>query len=547
VAVGEEYRRWEVRSGPLGTDLGATGPVGGMVAAAVRRGEGRGMRESWIPDALLTLRAQHAVCVIITLVATATSLVLVASRVETVRGETDPWAVPEELSQTIDAENVGGDAPCLAAADGVVHLVWTKDDTLYYQRWVDGAWSQPNDILVMGTGGVVRTPRIVADSAGWLHLTWWGADTALGEGVYYSRAPARSAGDAAVWSTPYAIVTLPGNPFARPNALLAGEDGALHALVSYATGTDRIELAYVESVDEGASWSTPAILSSSPESYRPGNASLALGATGVRHAVWTELGEGMEQYGTRRIMFSQTSDSESNWTEPVPLSPRGNFDYASITEVGDGSVLVVWEGSSPDAGRWYSSSLDGGGTWSSPAAIAPWAGLTGSPQLTADSGGTIHMVVSANSDLKTADVLHYQWRGNAWSEGDHIAPGIAGEYPSAVTVLGNLLIVVWTAKGYDPPGLWWTSRSTGTPALQSVPVAEPVLQSPTSGVSTRDRIQRTELLTPARPLATRTVTVLSGAGLGATGLGWLPIAFGSVLAGVVVALVLLVRRRAGIS
>jgi hypothetical protein len=383
------------------------------------------------------------------------------------------WSPPRELTRLSDDGELNAEAPILAGdSEGTAHLFWVYQDIIYYMRRNSDGWSKPRDVLLTPGGGPVHSPHVVIDQSGYMHVLWWGVPKGGTDTIYYSRAPVGQAQNASAWSRPTVLFSLGGNPFAVPYALALAPDNGLHALVVFPQGS-RFELYHVSSTDQGAHWSAPAPISASVEQYRPGTPGLAIGPDGVLHAVWTELPEFVSTPPKRSIYYSQSRDNGRTWSTPFELGRRSNYDFANIVARTANELMVVWEGSAPEAGRWYRRSIDHGATWTAAQAIAPFIGLTGSAQLTVDTAGVVHLVVSANGLGQTAGLFHWRWVNATWGDATAIAPDLSGEYPSATLVNGNELVLAWTGAGYARQGIWFTTFRTGAPPLPNRPVPTP--------------------------------------------------------------------------
>lgn len=204
-------------------------------------------------------------------------------------------AAPEAIYQVYHARATGwgeqwysvepilparGYAPRLALApDGSLWLAYQAKSAagsaewdVYASAFRSGAWVTPTNVSA-SAGSPSRSPDLVCDEAGVLHLVWEEESLTLGlSSVYYASA---SSADGA-WSTPQAL-SAPTGAVERPRIAL-GARGMVHAVWNNGT---RFEYA---SLRPGDSWSAPQVVATNAGGIR--DVSLVADANGGLHAVW---------------------------------------------------------------------------------------------------------------------------------------------------------------------------------------------------------------------------------------------------------------------
>jgi hypothetical protein len=156
---------------------------------------------------------------------------------------------------------------------------------------------------------------------------------------------------------------------------------------------------------------------------------------------------------------------------------------------------------------WHETSLDNGETWTriSPASI--FAGTVGSPSLTWDSFGRLHLLQMVSRSLQAYVLQHWMWDGERWSTERSVDMQTAGamEIESLASNVSkdNNLAVIFTGKmtsketNLTTDNLYFTSRQLGQPQT---------VITPRAAMPTATRRAPTPTPTPA-PSATPTVNI----------------------------------------
>ena len=192
-------------------------------------------------------------------------------------------------------------------------------------------------------------------------------------------------------------------------------------------GTDR-DILVARSTNGGVTWTAPAALNSNAgndagNDYYP---EVTTDGQGVWIAVWYSLDSLGGTIGTDRdILVARSTNGGVTWTAPAPLntnagSDAGNDYYPQVTTDGWGTWVAVWDSSDSLGGAMgvdfdvlMARSMDGGVTWTAPAALNTNAGGDAGddwyPQVTTDGQGTWIAVWYSLDSL--GDTIGTDWDG----------------------------------------------------------------------------------------------------------------------------------------
>ena len=401
------------------------------------------------------------------------------------------WQTPLNVSKSPDRTST--DPFLIPDPAGPVHLFWAEKmnliegnqpDTLLYTAWDGATWRRPVD-LFFATGGtpLVAYPHGVMDDHGKIHLFWLSQPNFPNYTLYYSNAPASKAGNALDWKPEERLVDdLTGTQYSID--VKYRSPGELHVIFARvqqgASPPEERAVSYIHSIDYGETWSDPIDIYSFPSIEHGGsNTRLILDRDQIIYTTWTEwdgTGNGL------RVWFCRSVDNGNTWETPIMLSERlGNEyerDWAAITLLDEGQIVVMWEGGWR-AYRNAQYSFDAGVTWTRPIDTFPWLiGENGFVEFARDSNGTLHAFLSQRlregysyyGETDSSALWHSVWEGNQrWSE-----PVLANGFnpmlnPKVVIFNGNRVMAVW----YTIPTLEIITMQgviSGAPAIKNRPV-----------------------------------------------------------------------------
>jgi hypothetical protein len=394
------------------------------------------------------------------------------------------WSFPQRVPEYDDES----DTPILIADQNqTVHAFSSHpmdgESVIVYRQWtVDGGWSPLVDIILPPFGSNAHMGGVILDGFGTFHLTFFSGND-FAANIYYTQAPAINAGRAPAWSKPILI----GEDAATPAEVTIAGDGGGHLFILYSGKYEGIGLYFVESVDDGYSWTSqvPIDLVYSNELW-PAHMNAYMDMQGNVHAFWSVVGTTGNGEG---IYYSRLEFPYTNWTESIELVVRDGYeaDWPAMTEH-EGSLILVYQNGTP-ATRWMRISNDSGRTWSEPAHFSFTVGEYGFTDFVHDSSGRLHMFLGNRTGAAIHGMWHLTWQSNRWSDpvpvvsGPRVvapigATGFDPTGPAAVISQGNVLLLTWkTDSGAGRNGIWFSYNLLDTPSLPIVPLAEPQAQS----------------------------------------------------------------------
>ncbi len=282
------------------------------------------------------------------------------------------WTAPAALN-TNAGSDTDGDYDVQIATDGQGHwvAVWgsqenlggtigTDDDILVARSTNNGVtWTPPAPLNTnAGTDtGADRRPQIATDGLGnW--VSGWDSDDSLGGTIGADRdvLVARSSDNGMTWSAPMPLNSNAATDMEDDDRPRISTDGQGNWLAVWNVALRQGLMTYSEgmvarSVDDGATWSPPALLHSGSvpgTDSNPRHPRLATDRLGNWVAVWFSqdtlggtIGEDSD------ILTGHSTDGGATWTPPVPLntnaaSDLGNDNHPNIVTDRRGNWVAVW-------------------------------------------------------------------------------------------------------------------------------------------------------------------------------------------------------------
>ena len=352
---------------------------------------------------------------------------------------------------------------------------WVGDDSdstkaVMYTLWtLEQGWSVPVDVLVSPVAEA-RVTSAYLDKKGVMHLIFFGGNGISGD-IYYSRAPANSAGNARSWSAPILVGENAGDP---EGAVLVVNEQVI-SIVYYGI-RDGNGVYVVTTDDDGNTWSNPIpIFLSDSEAPTISGLRVIESETGWLHAIWNvnnRAGQG------RGIYYARSENGDLQWGDPVLLAmaQEGLGTQTPTVIEYDGVLFAVFNLPPKITMR---RSMDNGVTWDDPVIMFPrHVGVNGSLSLVVDGSDDLHLLfgqrITGSPDIH--GMWHSVWSGNRWTEPDAVVKGprvldkegYSGFDPyeaRAVVSQGNVLLVTWRT---DPGnirdnGVWYSYTVLNAP------------------------------------------------------------------------------------
>jgi len=189
--------------------------------------------------------------------------------------------------------------------------------------------------------------------------------------------------------------------------------------------------------------------------------------------------------GDFNAVVQKSTDGGKTWTMPAPVSPGfplGGAYSAPIVVEPNGSLGVLYWGHSTNPStlavgpgtEYFTSSSDGGTTWSSPVAVDPTAGTIAQPtwwidgSLAVDPSGALY--ATWDTQTGTSDTGWVAWSndgGKSWSPAMRVTSGSSERLVQVTAAKAGSIYVGWQTptKGYGTylrrlaVGQGWTGRT----------------------------------------------------------------------------------------
>jgi hypothetical protein len=426
-----------------------------------------------------------------------------------------------------------------------IHVFWSQsgaaafdgpDSALYYTRWEgERLWSQPVAILASPEEPADQ-PAVALDPAGRLLVVW---RRGFNGEIYFSQASANQAVLPEAWSKPQRL-SAPDQMISAPD-ILVDSDGGIYVVYAMPVNEGR-GLYLTHSGDGGQTWSAPARVFDAASAGWAMLDQPRLTLTGNRdlHLLWTRYNLRSGQAEPLALAYAHSQDGGVTWSAPETVVETPVI-WSRILGVGTQTVHRFWQ--ELTAGQtttlWHERSLDNGQTWERIAPISIFGQAAGSPSLTWDRAGNLHLLQIVSRGTGGYVLQHWIWDGQRWTGSNSLnldvqAGTALGGMTSAVSPGGNLAVIL-SGRVEDQDlatqenELFFTARSIDLPEGLPTPLPPaPVIPAVTQEQPTL------EATAPPTPTPTPNLAALS-AGEGNAGNSWKGLIIGGVLAGVIVA------------
>lgn len=245
--------------------------------------------------------------------------------------------------------------------------------------------------------------------------------------------------------------------------LVVDSDYAIHVVWGRDEGSDgwTDSIYYSKSTDNGTTWSTPVKIGGpGAESEPHTNAALvpyiALDSTDGIHVVWHGTSPG---YTNNQVLYTSSNDGGLTWTAEdnlAEIQSAGGNQHPRIVTEGNNNLYVVWGGGCSNI--WFTKSIDGGSTWSSPSWIDyENGGVYEKPDIAIGPDGKLHvtMIDSSIEIGHTGDVCYFSSinSGTSWSNGEVIYTSISvnRDHFATIEVNSEGTIQIVTSDDFTTP------------------------------------------------------------------------------------------------
>jgi len=414
------------------------------------------------------------------------------------------WTPPAALNTNAVSDS-GSDSDVQVATDGNGHwvAVWSSNDTfgltigydndiLVARSTDDGAtWTPPATLNTNASTdlGSDLYPVIAIDQNGnWVVV--WASTEDLGAtiGTDLDLLIARSFDNGVTWTAPAALNQNAAIDTGDDTAPALVTDGNGAWIVAWSSGDDLMgtiggdaDILFARSVDDGASWTTPAALNTNAGGDSGTDFAPRLAVDGLAWvALWASDDSLNGTIGTDvDILLSRSADGGTTWTAPTALDTTAAGDGSTIdhephvTNDGGGTWVATWTSENSLAGSvgndgdiFLARSFDNGATWTAASVLNSNAttdsGADGTPYVASNGAGVwIAAWYSADQLGGTIgfdlDILVATASGNAatWTSPTPLNtnaaadPGYDMEAHAATDGVGS-----WVA-------VWWSTDSLG--------------------------------------------------------------------------------------
>jgi len=272
----------------------------------------------------------------------------------------------------------------------------------------------------------------------------WRSYRSGGNGIWYKT----SSNGGETWSEASSIDL--GNMWGEEPAIAQTSDGRIWVTFkSYESGNS--DIWYTTSANGGGNWSAPSQITTDPGSdYNP---AITQTSDGKIWVAWYSY-----RSGNADIWYATSSDGGSTWSDAYQLTTDTSSDYdPAITETDDGNVWVVWwSHRSGGSGIWHKTSSDGGETWSAASPVD--TGIWGyEPAIAQTSDGRIW--VTFYSHESGNDDIWYTTSsdgGATWSDASQFTRFCGHDRDVAATALSSgHLALAWRSDRSCNDDIWY--------------------------------------------------------------------------------------------
>lgn len=271
-------------------------------------------------------------------------------------------------------------------AAGNIDVAWVDDTRgrwdILFSRSTDGGATFSIPKNVSNSSGMSLDPHIAVDSLGAINVVW--VDNTPGpQAIFFSR----SADGGATFSTPVNLSNGPADSTSPQIALDA--NGNIN--VVWENDGITFGIFYTQSVNGGASFSTPVNLAANPNgSVGP---QLGIDGNGDIFVVWED-----DFNSQSDISFSRSLDKGATFSVAKNLSNNPGKSFSAQVAVDpSGNINVGWvDTTTGHAEIFFSRSIDRGATFSSATNVSNGSGASSRPQISTDTGGNIYLVWEAD-------------------------------------------------------------------------------------------------------------------------------------------------------
>jgi hypothetical protein len=346
-----------------------------------------------------------------------TFLALIIPGLALAQSATGPWTDPVNLSKS----GSSNDPSIVIDSAGIVHAVWVDDHAGYiYSEREMNQWSPPTPVRFpffrerqmqpdVSVGQLL--PILLATDNGLILSFWFNEEGSL----LFSKALAEDFGNALSWETSRTLVDSAVN-----FAAVADDLGVLHLAYIRSEETADIPAGvyYRQSLDRGASWSTPALLYQNKyiRSLTGDVAHIDISSTTVGESTTVYIA--WDDRPLKRTFLTKSSDSGKTWETPREIDgPRSDqsasIPHKIITYPQGDQILALWHSKVEESQichHYYQFSQDGGATWARQTMLENDLGCPSENRFLQGPDGNVFLWIVLQDEI---NIL--VWDGTQWS------------------------------------------------------------------------------------------------------------------------------------
>jgi hypothetical protein len=329
------------------------------------------------------------------------------------------WGAPVAISgnsETISSLSSASDS------EGVIHSIWVQSSlsdngkrqaAMAYARWDGKQWTRPEQII-SSLDEIPMQLSFTIDTQERLLLSWVDGG---GGSLLFSWANLDGANLASNWEAPVGLPS-PSNLIESPD-IVVDESGRIVVVYAIPLNEDR-GIYVVQSSDNGKSWSPPVRVfdAISARWEKIGNPKISLSADGVLHLIFSRNSVRTGQpFG---LYYSSSTDGGATWSDTQILS-EGDIRWSDIVSYDNHTVHVLWQ---EYDGLVFANlsqvSEDSGSTWSKSHNMTGVNNYPTTVALANDGSGNLHFIqLVKNTDAITTNqddliLQDWEWTGSSW-------------------------------------------------------------------------------------------------------------------------------------
>ena len=437
----------------------------------------------------------------------------------------------------------------VADSTGRPHVFWSQstnaddsnpDTALYYTRQEENKiWARPVAILNSPEGSADK-PTVAISTDDRLLLAWRRGE--LGQ-VFFSQALANVAIIPSEWSVPLQISPL--SQAANSPCLQVDLNGKIYVIYSVPVNEGR-GIYLTRSEDGGRTWQAPKrVFDSALEGWEMvDQPQLAIGETGILHALWKRYTLASRSPVTLSLLYSHSTDGGVHWSDPEVVTDKP-VEWIGIAESGGRIVHRLWqEYENSQTIVWDEQTLDNGQTWYRNSINSSYNDIYGLVSLISDKNRNMQLLQVVKSTEDHIELQHMQWDSQQWRREpsldlSQLTPSSINGLVAALSRMDKVEVIIHSKTGINGSEqqdyLYFSQRSMVLAKNSPVPLSVPVATSlPTSdGVPTLEpTVQPT--LTPTIDLS----VLNQESGNGTMENSYTGLVYGGLVAAVVVAILL---------